>query len=120
MKKYYGIIGAGGYGREIMPLARASLSPSVSLGETELFFVVEGEITPKEVNGFPVLSMDQFLSLPGELHFNVAIGASDVRERIAQLCEEHGASPFSVIAENVVIMDANVIGLGAVLSPLLR
>ena len=117
MKKLYAIIGAGGYGREIMPLARAFLNPSLSAGESELFFVVEGEIPSREVNGFPVLSMENFLALPGELHFNVAIGASEVRERIAYLCEGRGASPFQVIAENVVIMDGNEIGSGAVLSP---
>ena len=117
MKKVYGVIGAGGYGREVMPLARASLSHSVSLGETELLFVVEGEITSREVNGYPVVTMEKFLSCPGEIYFNVAIGASDARERITRLCEEHGASPFSVIAENVVIMDASEIGAGAILSP---
>lgn len=117
MEKIYGIIGAGGYGREVMPLVRSSLSSSLSSGGTKLFFVVEGEIKAEKVNGFPVISMEKFLSLHGELFFNVAIGASDVRERIARLCEDHGASPFSVIAENVVILDANEIGSGAVLSP---
>ena len=100
-----------------MPLARAFLNPSLSVGESELFFVVEGEIPSREVNGFPVLSMENFLALPGELNFNVAIGASEARERIAYLCEGRGASPFQVIAENVVIMDGNEIGSGAVLSP---
>lgn len=117
MKKYYGIIGAGGYGREVIPLARASLSASLASGDAELFFVVEGEGSAETVNGFPVVSMDAFLALSGERYFSIAIGASDVRERIAQLCEDKGAMPFSVIAQNVVILDANEIGEGAVLSP---
>jgi len=117
MKKYYGIIGAGGYGREVIPLARASLSASLAGGDAELFFVVEGEGSAETVNGFPVVSMDAFLALSGERYFSIAIGASDVRERIARLCEEQGAMPFSVIAQNVVILDANEIGEGAVLSP---
>lgn len=117
MKKYFGIIGAGGYGREVMPLARASLSGSISSGDAELFFIVEGKPTTQQVNGIPVLTLEVFLSLPGELFFNIAIGASDVRERIATLCEDHGAVPFSVVADNVMILDANKIGSGAVLSP---
>lgn len=117
MKKYYGIIGAGGYGREAIPLARASLSTSLSSGNAELFFVVEGEVSAEKVNGFPVVSVETFLSLPGELFFNVAIGDSGNRERIAHLCEERGAVPFTIIAENVVILDANKIGSGAILSP---
>lgn len=117
MKKYYGIIGAGGYGREVIPLASASLSASLASGEAELFFVVEGEGSAETVNGFPVLSMDAFLALAGERYFSIAIGASDVRERIGKLCEDQGAAPFSVIAQNVVVLDANEIGEGVVLSP---
>lgn len=117
MKKYYGIIGAGGYGREAMPLARAAISAEILSGNAELLFVVEGALDAVEENGTPVVSMEKFLSLPGERFFNIAIGASEVRERIACLCEDHGATPFSIIAENVVILDANDIGSGAILSP---
>lgn len=117
MKKYYGIIGAGGYGRESMPLARAAISAEILSGNAELLFVVEGALDTVEENGIPVVNMEKFLSLPGERFFNIAIGDSEVRERIARLCEDHGATPFSIIAENVVILDANDIGSGAILSP---
>jgi sugar O-acyltransferase (sialic acid O-acetyltransferase NeuD family) len=117
MKKYYGIIGAGGYGREVIPLARATLAEALAVGEAELFFVVEGNVEDEQVNGFQVISIDKFLSLEGDVFFNIAIGASDARARISELCESKGAIPFSVIAENVVILDANEIGCGAVLSP---
>jgi len=117
MKKYYGIIGAGGHGRETMPLARASLSTLLSSSDVELFFVVEGEVGAEQVNGCLVLSMEKFLSLPGERFFNIAIGYSGARERIARFCENHGAIPFSIIAENAMILDSNEIGSGAILSP---
>lgn len=117
MNKYYGIVGAGGYGRETMPLSRAALSTMLLSGEAELFFVVEGEVADEQINGCSVLSLEKFLTLPGERFFNIAIGASDARERIARFCENHGATPFSIVAENVIILDANEIGLGAVLSP---
>ncbi|MBK5552226.1 acetyltransferase [Pseudomonas sp. TH03] len=117
MKKYYGIIGAGGYGREVIPLARVMLADALSAGQAELFFVVEGEVEQAEVNGFQVMSLDDFLVLNGEMFFNIAIGASAARARISELCESKGANAFSVIAENVVILDANEVGCGAVLSP---
>lgn len=117
VKKYYGIIGAGGYGRETMPLARASLSTLLASNNAELFFVVENDVNQEWVNGYSILNMEQFLSLPGELFFNIAIGASDVRQRIAQLCEDRGALPFSIIAGNVVTLDNNKIGHGVILSP---
>lgn len=117
MKKYYGIIGAGGYGREVIPLARFALADALSSGQAELFFVVEGDVELPEVNGFPVMSLDNFLALNGDVLFNIAIGDSAARARISEFCEAKGAQPFSVIAENVVILDGNEIGCGAVLSP---
>lgn len=117
MKKYYGIIGAGGYGREVIPLARDMLSDLLSNGNAELYFVVEGQVEDSKINGYPVISLENLLSLQGEIFFNIAIGASDARERISTVCESRGAQPFSVIASNAVILDGNDIASGAVLSP---
>lgn len=117
MKKRYAIIGAGGHGREVMPIARAMLSKSMQCGEADIFFVVEGAPENEHINGIPTLGMERFLALSGELFFNVAIAASDVRERIAGLCEARQAKPFAVTAENVVILDSNEIGVGGIFSP---
>lgn len=113
----YGLIGAGGFGREVMPLARAQLSLSLASGEARLAFVVEGELQSREVNGVPVLSVTEFLAHPGDRYFNIAIAASRSRARIAATCEAAGARPFSIIAPNVVILDNVEIGEGAVLCP---
>ncbi len=113
----YGLVGAGGFGREVMPLARAQLAPALASGEARLAFVVEGELPDREVNGMPVLSMAEFLAYPGQRHFNVAIGASKARARIVETCEASGARPFSIMATNVVILDAVHIGEGAILCP---
>ncbi|POA76361.1 sugar O-acyltransferase, sialic acid O-acetyltransferase NeuD family [Pseudomonas mohnii] len=117
MKKYFGIIGAGGYGREVIPLAKAMVDDLLASDSAELYFVVEGEIGEDTINGYPVISLDRFLSLSGERLFSIAIGASDARERISAVCESQGAKPFSVIAGNAVILDGNEIAEGAVLSP---
>lgn len=42
MKKYFGIIGAGGYGREVIPLAKAMISKLPASESLDLYFVVEG------------------------------------------------------------------------------
>jgi sugar O-acyltransferase (sialic acid O-acetyltransferase NeuD family) len=117
MKKYYGIIGAGGYGRETMPIAQASLCASLLSGDVELCFVVEGTVATEKVNDTSVIGMEEFLLLPGERFFNVAIGSSKVRERIAHFCEERGALAFSISAANTVILDSSNIGIGAIFSP---
>ena len=117
MKIYYGLIGAGGYGKKVIPLAQLELQDEVLAGNVELFFVAEDVIDPMPVNGYSVISLDIFLGLPNPRIFNIAIGNSKVRERIATICQKTGATPVSIKAKNVVIMEANQIGKGAILSP---
>jgi UDP-3-O-[3-hydroxymyristoyl] glucosamine N-acyltransferase len=106
----YGIVGAGGYGREVIPLAAACFKEEISSGSAKLFFVVEGEVEESEINEYSVISLDEFLGLAGNRYFSIAIGQSTARERIAALCESRGAKAFSVFAENTVILDSNDIG----------
>lgn len=117
MTAFYGIIGAGGYGREVIPLAYASLKNDLSSGAAKLYFIVEGVAEHALINDYPVISLDEFLDLPGDRFFNIAIGASSARERISLICEEAGAKAFSIFAENSVVLECNEIGEGAVLSP---
>ena len=117
MKTYYGIVGAGGYGREVMPLARSSLSGSLASGEVDLLFVVEGEITSHMVNGCRVISLEDFKALDAPRYFNIAISNSKARSRIAQDCLKNGIKAFPIYATNTVILDENTIGEGAIFSP---
>ena len=114
LMKYYGLVGAGGSGREVMPLLRAQVAHELDAGTAELRFVVEGALPPAVVNGIPVVSLDAFNALVGERYFNIAIGDSKVRKRIAMLLESSGAVPFSIRAANSVILDCNDIAEGAV------
>ncbi len=115
--KMYGVIGAGGFGREVAPLVRRSLALGPAEDHAGMCFVVEGDAADDPVNGVAVMKMDAFVNLTVERRFNVAIGNSQVRERIVQRLITDGCSPFSIVAENVVIMDGNQIGEGVILSP---
>jgi sugar O-acyltransferase (sialic acid O-acetyltransferase NeuD family) len=118
MKKViYGLIGVGGYGREVMPLVRRHLQNKLETGEAELFFVSELAQNSETINGHQFLSLNEFLALPGDKFFNVAIADSTTREQLAAKCLQHALYPFSIQAENVVILDENQIGSGAILSP---
>jgi sugar O-acyltransferase (sialic acid O-acetyltransferase NeuD family) len=117
MKSSYGLIGAGGYGREVMPVVRQMLSRDIERGLADLYFIEMGEVDQTTVNGYPVISLEGFLQLPGEKRFNIAIADATARERIAARAKSSGLQPFSVIALNSVIMDANTIGEGCILSP---
>jgi sugar O-acyltransferase (sialic acid O-acetyltransferase NeuD family) len=116
MDVLYGIVGAGGFGREVMPVAQQMLAARHSQGGFEAVFVVEfGDTTP--VNGYRVLTADAFLAAGGERRFNVAIAEHAVRRRIAERFIAAGARPFDVVAANSVQLAGNQIGEGAILCP---
>lgn len=117
MKQHYGIIGAGGYGREVMPMARSYLQKNLVSKSIQLCFVAENPGEATSVNDSPLLSLSEFLSLAHDKKFSIAIGNSKARERIATVCKNLGATPFSIKADNAVIMDKNRIGPGSIISP---
>jgi sugar O-acyltransferase (sialic acid O-acetyltransferase NeuD family) len=117
--KLFGIVGAGGFGRDVMPLARHCMNLSHGgKDNSELVFVVEKNypIAQKTINGHRVLSMDEFLSAPAsERRFNIAIGNSQARERIANSISARLARPFSIFAPNLVSLDGHFVEEGAIL-----
>lgn len=117
MKTYYGLIGAGGHGREVMPMLRSILRADIVSRDAELVFVVEDEFfNSEEVNGHPVITLDKFYKLPNPKRFNVAIADSKVRSRIAEDCLSHLIEPFPIVAKNAVILDNTELGIGHMIS----
>lgn len=113
----FGVFGAGGFGREVMPIARDNVAALGGLPDHELVFVVD---TPAQavVNGHRVMSTEEFLGDARERHFNIAVADSPARQRIAERFIAAGARPFELRATQHVNLDANQIGEGAILCPL--
>jgi sugar O-acyltransferase (sialic acid O-acetyltransferase NeuD family) len=110
------VIGAGGCGRGIMPLARQQLA-KLSVAPDRLVFI-DDAFAGETVNGQRVLSHSQFLNEPADVRYAViAVADSKVRERIANRCLQDHIKPWTIAAENVVIMDDVSLGVGAALSP---
>ncbi|SCZ14499.1 NeuD/PglB/VioB family sugar acetyltransferase [Microvirga guangxiensis] len=113
-----GLFGAGGYAREVMPyVAAASKHLEGDLERTAKFCFVEKAPSAFELNGYSVLSEEDFFASEADLYFNVAIADSRLRERIAARCASEGAHPIDLRADNVVVMDQVTIGDGQILSP---
>ncbi len=111
----YGVFGASGFGREVMPLLRAQLQQVVS--SEQLVFIDDAPSTTK-LNGYDVLTWAEFLARPASQRSVVlAIANSRIREVLAQRCQAAGVHQLSVQAANVVRMDSITLGEGAVLSP---
>jgi sugar O-acyltransferase (sialic acid O-acetyltransferase NeuD family) len=112
-----GIYGVGGFGREVMAVARTTLATRPAVGAVELVFV-DDEPGPDSRNGHRVLRYEEFLSVPASTRYVcTAISHSRTRERISERCARDGVLPFSVVAENAIVLDGVTIGDGAIVQP---
>lgn len=114
MKTYYGLISAGGHGWEVMPMLRSMIQSGIANGNVELVFVVENLKEESLVSNHRLISLETFFALDGNKRFNVAIGDSRVRQRIADLCLAQGIKSFPVLARSATLLDNNKIGEGSV------
>lgn len=109
-KTLLAIIGAGGFGREVMPVAAATMGAGV-----ELVFV-ETDPPVASVNGYPLISEEEFVSRPhDEKMFNIAIANSQARARFAEKYTGLGYTPATLSAKSVTTYDEIDIGEGAIL-----
>lgn len=116
-KPLFGIYGASGCGRGIMPLAREwALKQDISLDR--LVFIDDGVQNPESVNGHRILKYAEFLALEAtERWVSIAIANSSIREKIAQKLQADQVLSWTIQASNCVIMDDVTLGEGALLSP---
>lgn len=113
-----GLFGAGGFARELMPvvLARAEALSRATPGRVVDVCFVQTQPDSARVNDIPVMAESDFLMLgASQACFNIGIGDSRIRERIARNCLAHGIPPLSLVADNVVSFDTSNIGEGAIL-----
>ena len=105
-----GLYGAGGFGREAMPL----LAQCLGAGARAVF--VDESPRTVEVNGWPVLSdADFFAAACAERLFNIAIADGRARRRLAEACQARGARPVSILSRHAEVGAHNEIGEGAIL-----
>ena len=111
--RLYGIVGAGGFGREVMPVAEEMLAATDN-AEAEIVFVDENRELGS-VNGHRVVTPAEFLASDADKYFNITIADYAIRERFAGELVAGNASPFSITARNSVRMHGNIIGEGVIL-----
>lgn len=114
----FGLLGAGGFAREVMPYVRASISKSLACtpAEVDVYFVETWEPKTSKLNGYPLISLETFLNLPGELYYNIAVGDGRARAAMSRKVGT-AARPLQVHAMQSIILDANSIDEGSVLCP---
>lgn len=109
----YGVYGAGGHGREIMPLLREQVDDA----SARLVFI-DDDSPDDEINGHAVLPWQQFAEEPaGSRAACLTVANSQVRQTLYERCLGANVDVIGVRACNVVEMDDVEIGVGALLSP---
>lgn len=110
----FGLYGAGGFGREIMPVAQQYFANN-KVDNVEFYFV-ETVASAAATNGIKILSEQEFFDLDCDTKFfNVAIANSLARETLANRCTGAGAQALSLADINTVMYTHNDIGPGALI-----
>ena len=111
MSTVYGIYGASGFGKEVLPLAKEQFG-----SKSKIVFVDDGDI-PNELLGCDILNFEQFVNLEGQKKVTIAIANSKIREKLTLKCLENGVETFDVKASNVVVLENVKMDDGSILCP---
>lgn len=112
IKTLYGIFGASGFGREVLPLVRPSL------GQNDAVYFIEKESQCELVNGISVITYNDFLSMEAEnKKATIAIADASVRKRIDAELNKEKIEVINVVANNAITFDNIEMDQGVILCP---
>ncbi|MGV3344213.1 acetyltransferase [Enterobacteriaceae bacterium LUAb1] len=112
IKNIYGIFGASGFGREVLPLVRKYLK------KNDVVYFVDIESQKELLNGINVINYSEFLAIKATNKMaTIAIADWNIRKSIESDLLRDKIDIINIIADNVVIMDNVNISDGAILSP---
>ena len=112
MNKVYGIYGASGFGKEVLPLLRKYLESN-----DEIYFIDDSSDL-KELNGYKIISFEKFISIDASnIYISIAIANSQVREQLTLKCEENNIQIIDIKSENTILLDNVHIDNGSILCP---
>ena len=113
----FGLVGAGGMAPDVLNYAIPSLNAALPLGRLHPRKIVYVESEPKqrELNGVPIISINDFLNLKGRRLFALTLAASDARERLAGQLITGGAEPLSITHKTADVNASSIIGEGALI-----
>lgn len=113
-----GIVGAGAFGREVLPIALDTLAKDLATQVSARIVFVDSAPTVDVLNGHRVLTEDEFFDLPCDTRFfSVAIADSRARQRLAESFTAKGAVPFTLLSERSLVLEDSELGEGGIYCP---
>ena len=114
----FGLLGAGGFAREVMPYVKECVAKtlSISSSEVDVYFVETWQPKQSRVNDCPIISLDEFILLEGVKYFNVAVGSGGDRESMVAKVGAY-AKPLTIASPQTIILHGNTIGAGSIFCP---
>jgi sugar O-acyltransferase (sialic acid O-acetyltransferase NeuD family) len=114
----FGLVGAGGFGREIMPTKDKFDIVNVNfqkvMPDNQIF--IDSTVSLAFVNEVEALSEVDFFKAPAlTKYFNVAIADSALREIVAKRFLDSAIKPVSLISNSSQVHESSVFGEGAIL-----
>ncbi len=117
MTELYGVYGASGFGREVMPIARQLLEVNQTNKNAELVFVDDSPES-NQINGHQILTFEQFNTYPAKSKYlAIAIANSKVREMLFDKIKNNGIHHWSITALQSMLMDDCSVGENSILCP---
>lgn len=108
----FGLIGTGGFAREVMPYLKAAIQRG-EFGGSLAF--VDVQRTNPTLNEIPVMIEADFLSSRFDTrYFNIAVDNWQKRREISERLIAEGCVPKSIFADNSLALDDVEIGEGAI------
>ncbi|MCW7553166.1 acetyltransferase [Endozoicomonas gorgoniicola] len=112
----FGVYGASGFGREVMPLAANYLNKQ-GINQENLYFI-DDSVEEKEINGYKVIKYSEFKEKKANKKFiSLAIANNKIRNELANALQEDGIISWSLHHDNVVKLAEVSIKEGYVLCP---
>ena len=118
MMTLYGIYGASGCGRSLMPVAVEQLKREGLHEKAQIVFIDDALVEDQLVNGYIAMNYQKFKSTEAkDKKVLIAIANSTIREKIANKLASDSISVWTISANSTIVMDAVEIKEGAALSP---
>ena len=119
MTNLIGVFGAGGFGREVIPLLDKQNAASSQLpNSAHIAFVVDDIHSVKDSNGYEIMTFNDFCAHESvSKQISIAVGDCCARKKIYERVCQRNISLITVTAVNSVRLQSVDIGEGAILCP---